>query len=142
MSKADADFSLDPRLAADAIVLADWPLCRVCLMNDSRFPWLILVPRRRDMVDIDQLAPADQAMLWSEVTRAMTALRATTALYKLNVGALGNIVRQLHVHIIARSETDAAWPRPVWGVGSAKPYDAQTLDALSQRLTAALNQPT
>lgn len=142
MSTANADFSLDPRLATDTIVLADWPLCRVCLMNDSRFAWLILVPRRRDVIDIDQLTPADQTTLWSEVTRAMTVLRATVPLDKLNVGALGNIVRQLHVHIVARSETDAAWPGPVWGAGSAKPYDGAALEALCLRLKAALHEPT
>lgn len=138
MRKADVDFLLDPRLATDTVVLADLPLCRLCLMNDSRFPWLVLVPRRNDVTEIDQLTSADQTALWSETMRAMTALRASVPVDKLNIGALGNIVRQLHVHVVARQETDAAWPGPVWGVGSAKAYAPQALAALCQRLKDAL----
>lgn len=138
MRKADVDFSLDPRLAADTVVLTDLPLCRLCLMNDSRFPWLILVPRRNGVTEIDQLESADQTALWSETMCAMTILRASVPVDKLNMGALGNIVRQLHVHVIARQQTDAAWPGPVWGVGSAKPYTPQAIAELCDRLEDAL----
>ncbi|HET7663250.1 MAG TPA: HIT family protein, partial [Rhodanobacteraceae bacterium] len=131
----------DPRLAADTVVLTDLPLCRLCLMNDSRFPWLILVPRRQGATEIDQLEPDDRETLWREVDQAMAALRAATPLDKLNVGALGNIVRQLHVHVVARRETDAAWPGPVWGAGKARPYTPQALTDICDRLRDALPRP-
>ncbi len=139
MNTPHVAFSLDARLAADTVVLTDWPLCRVCLMNDVRFPWLILVPRRPRVVEIDQLRPADQAALWTEVASAMRALRDAVPLDKLNVGALGNIVRQLHVHVVARRENDAAWPGPVWGAGTAQAYPPQALAALRERLGKALH---
>ena len=138
MSSARTDFSLDPRLAADTITLVDWPLCRVLLMNDARFPWLILVPRRPDISDIDQLDTDDQAALWRETARAMGALREATTAHKINVGALGNIVRQLHVHVVARRTDDAAWPGPVWGAGTARPFTASEQAALRARLAPAL----
>lgn len=141
MSTAEDGFTLDPRLAADTIVLTDLPLCRLCLMNDSRFPWLILVPRRQDATEIDRLEPADREMLWREVDLAMAALRATVPLDKLNVGALGNIVRQLHVHVVARRETDAAWPGPVWGAGKPQAYAPQALTDIRDRLRDALPRP-
>ena len=139
MNTADTGFSLDPRLAADTVVLTDLPLCRLCLMNDCRFPWLILVPRRHGVTDIDRLIPADREALWCEVDQAMAALRAVAPLDKLNVGALGNIVRQLHVHVVARRETDAAWPGPVWGAGKAEPYAPQALTDIRARLRNALS---
>ena len=110
------------------------PLCVVLLMKDARFPWLILVPRRAGAVEILDLSPADQACLWAEITQCAEALRAVTAPLKLNIGALGNIVRQLHVHIVARNEGDAAWPGPVWGSGAAAPYDDAALSAFLAKL--------
>jgi len=139
MATTDIDFALDPRLAADTVVVTDLPLCRVCLMNDARFAWLILVPRRRDVTEIDQLTDADQAMLWSETTRAMGVLRTIASPDKLNIGALGNIVRQLHMHAVARHEGDAAWPGPVWGSGMATSYAEPALAELCSQLTAALS---
>ncbi|HET7300502.1 MAG TPA: HIT domain-containing protein [Oleiagrimonas sp.] len=141
MSTAEDDFSLDPHLAADTVVLTDLPLCRLCLMNDSRFPWLILVPRRKGATEIDLLEPVDREMLWHEVDQAMGALRATAVLDKLNVGALGNIVRQLHVHVVARRETDVAWPGPVWGAGKPQAYAPQQLTDIRDRLRVALLRP-
>ncbi|HET6587797.1 MAG TPA: HIT family protein [Oleiagrimonas sp.] len=138
MSTAEDGFSLDPRLAADTIVVTDLPLCRLCLINDSRFPWLILVPRRQGATEIDRLEPVDREMLWHEIDQAMAALRATVPLDKLNVGALGNIVRQLHVHVVARRETDAAWPGPVWGAGKTQTYAPQALTDIRDRLRNAL----
>ena len=90
---------LDPRLAADTTFIADWKLCRVLLMGDARFPWLILVPRRPGLVELDDLADVDRASLTGEIRRATRVLRAVSPCDKLNVGALGNIVRQLHVHL-------------------------------------------
>jgi diadenosine tetraphosphate (Ap4A) HIT family hydrolase len=134
------DFLLDPRLAADTCAVVSLPLCEVRLMNDARFPWLVLVPRRPALVEIADLDAAAQATLWREVNRATGALRAIAPCDKLNLGALGNIVRQLHVHLVARSVGDAAWPGPVWGHGRPQPYaDADLparLGALRQALAA------
>ena len=128
-----AAFALDPRLAADTHLVASLPLCDVRLMNDAHYAWLVLVPRRAGLIEITDLGDADQSTLWREVNRASRALRAVAPCDKLNLGALGNIVRQLHVHIVARSAGDAAWPGPVWGHGDVQPY-AQA--ALHQRLAA------
>ncbi len=126
-------FALDPRLATDTRLVASLPLCDVQLMNDARYAWLVLVPRRSGLVEIADLDEDDQATLWREVNLASRALRAVAPCDKLNLGALGNIVRQLHVHIVARCAGDAAWPGPVWGHGQAQPYAGP---ALQQRLAA------
>ncbi len=126
-------FALDPRLAADTRLIASLPLCDVRLMNDARYAWLVLVPHRADLVEIAELDNDDQCALWREVNLASRALCAVAPCDKLNLGALGNIVRQLHVHIVARRTGDAAWPGPVWGHGQAQPY---TDAALRERLTA------
>lgn len=131
-------FALDARLAGDTVAIVDLPLCRVLLMKDARFPWLILVPRRAGVSEILDLAAADHAQLWAEITQTAAALRAETEPLKLNIGALGNIVRQLHVHIVARFDGDAAWPGPVWGSGTALSYDAPGLEALRARLAERL----
>jgi diadenosine tetraphosphate (Ap4A) HIT family hydrolase len=114
----DADFVLDPRLAADSLMLAEGPLSQLRLMDDARFAWLVLVPRVHGAIEWIDLDGAGQRLLLAEVNRAGRLLRATGPCAKLNIGALGNIVRQLHVHLVARREGDAAWPGPVWGAGS------------------------
>lgn len=118
------DFELDPRLDADCLFLADWPLCRVLRMNDRAYPWLILVPRRTAKREIIDLASADQAMLLEEIGRASRAMTKALKPEKLNVAALGNMVPQLHVHVIARFADDPAWPRPIWGVQAPRPFDS------------------
>jgi diadenosine tetraphosphate (Ap4A) HIT family hydrolase len=135
---SERDFLLDPRLAGDTRPLMSLPLCDVMLMNDARYPWLILVPRRADMIEVSDLSAEDQATLWQEVGRAGTALRSVAPCDKLNIGALGNIVRQLHVHLVARKTGDAAWPGPVWGHGSAEPYAADSVETLLEHLRNAL----
>jgi diadenosine tetraphosphate (Ap4A) HIT family hydrolase len=130
-------FQLDPRLAADTLPLARLDLCDVRLMNDSRFAWLVLVPQREGLVEIADLTPSERTLLWHEVDRAGAALRAVAPCDKLNLGALGNIVRQLHVHVVARRHGDAAWPGPVWGSGAAAAYAAASLDALVRKLKDA-----
>src|SRR5258707_13935689 len=115
-------FQLDPRLAGDSVPLAEFGLSALRLMNDARFPWLILVPRRAGAADIIDLDAADRATLMDEIAIVSSALKSVTACDKLNVAALGNMVRQLHVHVIARFQTDAAWPNPVWGSGKADAY--------------------
>jgi diadenosine tetraphosphate (Ap4A) HIT family hydrolase len=128
------DFALDPRLQADTRHVASLPLCEVLLMDDARYPWLILVPRRIGMVELLDLPSASQQELWQEINQVAAALRDIAPCDKLNIGALGNIVRQLHVHVIARKEGDAAWPGPVWGNGRAEPYAKQDLEARIDRL--------
>ncbi|KJV37168.1 HIT domain-containing protein [Luteibacter yeojuensis] len=130
-------FELDPRLAGDTVVIGDMPLCRVLLMRDSRFAWLVLVPRQPGLVEVADLAEADRAALWREVDLAGEALRGAGPCDKLNIGALGNIVRQLHVHVVARVEGDAAWPGPVWGSGKAGVY--ADIEAVAARLRGALH---
>lgn len=136
---SDPSFVLDARLQSDTRHVASLSLCDVLLMNDTRFPWLVLVPRRTGMTEICDLSSSDQALLWVEVTRASEALRSLAPFDKLNLGALGNIVRQLHVHAVGRREGDAAWPGPVWGSGAALPYDEQALASLLDRLRVALS---
>jgi len=133
-----AGFALDPRLAADTCPVASLPLCDVRLMNDARYPWLILVPRRAGMVEIADLSDVDQTLLWQEVNHSSSALRSTSPCEKLNIGALGIIVRQLHVHVVARNYGDAAWPGPVWGHGKAVPYEPTAREALLEHLRNAL----
>jgi len=127
---ADAGFQLDARLATDTLFVAEWTLCRVLLMDDAQFPWLVLVPRREGPAELDDLTERDRTQLMCEITRAMKVLRGVVEYDKLNVGALGNIVRQLHVHVVARREGDAAWPEPVWGHGPAHHYLPEARDKL------------
>jgi diadenosine tetraphosphate (Ap4A) HIT family hydrolase len=129
----DKDFVLDPRLAGDTHRVGDLELSRVLLMDDARFPWLILVPRRADLRELTDLDTGDQQRLLAEIDRCARVLHALEKPDKLNIAALGNVVAQLHVHVIARRASDAAWPRPVWGFGEREPY---TTDALPQRLAA------
>ena len=103
-------FTLDERLARDALVIGDLTLCRVLLMNDARWPWLILAPRREGLVELFDLEPADQTQLMDEASRAARFLKSHARADKINIGALGNIVRQLHVHVVARVVGDPAWP--------------------------------
>jgi diadenosine tetraphosphate (Ap4A) HIT family hydrolase len=133
-----AGFALDPRLAADTCPVASLPLCDVRLMNDARYPWLILVPRRAGMIEIADLSDVDQTLLWQEVNHSSATLRSTSPCEKLNIGALGIIVRQLHVHVVARNYGDAAWPGPVWGHGKAVPYEPIAREALLEHLRNAL----
>ncbi|GGA14007.1 HIT domain-containing protein [Dyella caseinilytica] len=125
------DFNLDARLQADTHHVASLPLCEVLLMNDARYGWLILVPRRNGLIEIIDLPDSAQRELWQEINQVAVALRDVAPCDKLNIGALGNIVRQLHVHVIARREGDAAWPGPVWGHSPAQPY---TDDELKSRI--------
>lgn len=134
-------FELDVRLAADTFVLGSTSLSRVLLMNDARFPWLILVPERADVSEPFDLSEADQEQLWQESMRLGGAMKAHFAADKINVAALGNQVAQLHVHHIARFQVDAAWPGPVWGVGRAVPYEAAAVQALMHELRSVLQQP-
>jgi diadenosine tetraphosphate (Ap4A) HIT family hydrolase len=131
-------FNLDVRLQQDTIALGDFPLCRLLLMNDAQYPWLILVPRRAQITEFFQLDAADQQLLWDETTLVAKAMNEVFAADKMNIGALGNVVAQLHMHVIARHREDAAWPAPVWGRHPAKPYGAGQVDAIRERLRSVL----
>jgi diadenosine tetraphosphate (Ap4A) HIT family hydrolase len=122
-------WSLHPQLEKDTINIGDLPLSRVLIINDANYPWLLLVPRRAGAVEITDLDEVAQAQLMTEIARVARALQDVTKPDKLNIAALGNVVPQLHVHIIARRRSDAAWPRPVWGVVPALAHDPQQVEA-------------
>lgn len=126
-----------PEINADSTSIATLDLSDLRLMNDSRFPWLILVPCV-EATEIIDLSGEDRTRLLDEIVIVSTALRDVTQCYKLNIAALGNLVRQLHVHLIARFTTDAAWPKPVWGVGEALAYPPADRDRLVSQILAAL----
>jgi diadenosine tetraphosphate (Ap4A) HIT family hydrolase len=123
-----AAWSLSATLEKDTINIGDLPLSRVLVIKDANYPWLLLVPRRLDAIEIIDLNEIEQAQLMTEITRVARALKDITKCDKLNIAALGNVVPQLHVHLIARRKSDAAWPRPVWGVVPALAHDPQELE--------------
>ena len=131
-------FTLDEKLENDTFAVADIGLCRMRLMNDKRFPWLILVPMRSDVREMHELSPLDQTMLTFEITQTSKLLQEVTGADKMNVAALGNQVPQLHVHVIARFENDAAWPSPIWGSGEALTYGADEAQTLIDQFTSQL----
>lgn len=131
-------FELHAQLAKDCVVLGDLGLSRVLLMNDAQYPWLILVPRRADISEVFQLTAQEQRELWGEVADLASLLAGHFNADKMNVAALGNMVSQLHVHVIVRHNDDAAWPRPVWGVNPARPYAQDALSARIAELTTLL----
>ncbi len=116
-------FALDGRLVKDTLAVGDMRLSRVLLMNDARWPWLILVPRREGLAELTDLDPHDRALLIEEAAHAARFLERHAKADKINIGALGNIVRQLHLHVVARRIDDSAWPGPVWGFEAARRYE-------------------
>lgn len=130
-------FQLDPRLEKDTVLISDWHLCQVRLMNDSRYPWVILIPKVEGVSEIHELTEEQQQLLLGESMRLSKALDQLFSPHKLNIAALGNMVRQLHVHHIVRYEDDASFPKPVWGVGDAVPYSTQVLEETISGLTIA-----
>ncbi|QLF94748.1 HIT domain-containing protein [Pseudomonas sp. ABC1] len=131
-------FVLDSRLEQDTVVLGDFPLCRLLLMKDAHYPWFILVPRREDVSEVFQLDSADQRSLWHEAGSLAETLKDTFAADKMNVATLGNVVSQLHVHVIARRKDDAAWPAPVWGRHAALAYTDEQIEAIRSKLRLVL----
>lgn len=131
-------FALDSRLQQDTLLIGDFPLCRLLLSNDSNYPWFILVPRRSEITEIFELDAQEQLQLWQETTALSGLLKRLFNADKLNVAALGNVVSQLHMHVIVRRRTDAAWPAPVWGKHPAQPYTEQELALIRQQLREVL----
>ena len=127
-------WSLHSRLQEDTIDIGDLPLCRVLVIKDANYPWLLLVPRRHEAVEIIDLDEVEQAQLTTELSRVARAIKAITVCHKLNIAALGNVVPQLHVHVIARCEGDAGWPKPIWGAAPAIAYEPQDLEQLKAML--------
>ena len=134
-------FELHAQLAADCRVIGDLPLCRLLLMDDANYPWCVLVPRRTGIAEVHELAEADRILLLGEITRLSAAMKTLFGADKMNVAALGNVVPQLHVHVIARHLRDAAWPRPVWGAAPRCAYSPAERDGTIDRLQAALALP-
>ena len=132
-------FKLDHRLANDSISIMKTSLCDFRLARDCRWPWLILVPQRVGITEIFELTPLDQVMLTFETEMAASALKTATNATKINIAAIGNIVRQLHVHVIARFEGDANWPGPVWGFGKAEAYEDAKRDQFIETMREALS---
>jgi diadenosine tetraphosphate (Ap4A) HIT family hydrolase len=135
----DAPFKADPAFDAGSVVVCDWPLCQVRLQDDARFPWLILIPRRTGLVEIEDLTAAERAVLMEETILAGERVRALgrsagRPVQKLNVAALGNVTAQLHVHVVGRRHDDGHWPDPVWGRGAAVPYGPNGLQAAVSRI--------
>jgi diadenosine tetraphosphate (Ap4A) HIT family hydrolase len=126
-------FSLHAQLAADTDLVTEGPLSQVLMMNDARYPWLILVPRRPGLVDYDDLSDEDRAVLAKESAIASSILKKLFASSKTNVAMLGNMVPQLHCHVVARFPDDPAWPGPIWGVGQSVPFEE---DEANHRLAA------
>ena len=138
-----AEFVLDPAFVATSHKVADLPLCEARLQDDARYPWLVLIPRRPGLREIEELDTAHRIQLMEEIVLAGTAVRAVGAalglpVEKLNVGALGNVTAQLHVHVVGRRGGDPAWPGPVWGHGSAAPYSIEGLAAPIEAARRAL----
>jgi diadenosine tetraphosphate (Ap4A) HIT family hydrolase len=138
-----ADFTVDPAFLATSVDVGELPLCHVRLQADARYAWIVLIPRRAGLREIEELPPADRARLIEESVWAGAAVRAVgealgRPVEKLNLGALGNITAQLHVHVVGRRADDAAWPGPVWGVGKSEGYGAEALERAVQAARAAL----
>lgn len=129
---------LDERLVRDSYPIAELPLCQLRLMDDTRFAWLLLIPRRAGASEVFDLEEADQQQLWHEASEVGRMLKSLTHADKINVATLGNVVSQLHVHVVARRRDDAAWPGPVWGHGEPQPYDLDTLASRRDHLLAQL----
>ena len=134
-------FILHEKLAADTILIRELKLCSCLLMNDQRYPWLILVPRLGGLRDLHNVPDAHRAELFEEIDQASRALEMLTDAYKINVAALGNQVPQLHIHVIARQPNDAAWPGPVWGAGQAEPYGESDRTTVVQNMQDWFNNP-
>ena len=133
-----SEFVLNERLAADTVPVADWPLSAVRLMNDRTWPWLILVPRRPALKELHELTTLDMALLVGEIAKASRVVAEICRPEKVNVGALGNIVQQLHIHVIGRFRDDPAWPGPVWSFRPPVPYRDDELGQVVERLRKAL----
>lgn len=132
-------FTLDSKLNADTFLIADLKISRLLLMNDSNYPWLILVPRKADLVELTDLNFEEQVEVLREINLVAKILQENFGAEKLNIGALGNVVKQLHIHVIARFKNDAAFPKPVWGAVAAKPYLENEAEEIIKKIRLLLS---
>ncbi len=132
------EFQLHPKLMADTIAVEEWRLSSLRMMNDARYPWFILVPRKTELREIFDLPMAERIVLMEEMSILAKALDETFKPEKINIGAFGNVVPQLHVHVIARFKGDPAWPNPIWGVGQPQHYDPARADEMMRRVRETL----
>jgi len=139
MDELELEFELHPQLANDCIVLGDFPVCRLLLMNDANYPWFILVPRRAGATEIYHLSEQDQIAVIKESSFLASNLADAFAADKMNVASLGNVVPQLHIHHIARYENDPAWPAPIWGKLSAIPFTQEQIHDVRHKLAALMS---
>ncbi len=139
MDELELEFELHPQLAQDCILLGDFPLCRLLLINDANYPWFVLVPRRFGVSEIYHLSAQDQMQLMHESCYLAENLADTFAARKMNVASLGNMVPQLHLHHVVRYENDLAWPAPVWGKHPALRYTAEQVGDIRQKLQVLLS---
>ena len=133
-----AGFELDMRLESASVQVMWLGLCELRLVNDQRWPWLLLVPQRSDVAEMHDLTPLDQAMLTFELNLVSKALKQVTQCDTVNISIVGNLVRQLHIDVVARSRKDPAWPDPVWDDGPRQPYERNALRLMLERLRAAM----
>ena len=133
---------LHPQLKKDCIQLGEFTLCSLLLLNDTNYPWFILLPNRAGITEMHQLSEIDQQQLMAESMFFSQCLEQVFQADKLNIAALGNVVPQLHIHHIARFTTDACWPAPVWGAVSPKPYNETQLKTIKKQLLNWLNANT
>ena len=131
-------FELDPRIERDSILITELELCQVRLQNDARYPWLVLVPKVANKTEVHELTHEQQILLTKESSAAAAALKALTGCDKINVANLGNVVAQLHWHVVARFEQDDAWPGPIWGVGQSVPYTAAEIQKWRDKILVKL----
>lgn len=139
-------FKADPAFESGSVVVCDWALSQVRLQDDTRFPWLILIPRRAGLHELEDLTLAERAALMDEIVRGGDMVRmlgeaAGQPVQKLNVAALGNVTAQLHVHVVGRRHDDGLWPDPVWGRGTGRPYDVNTLQTAASRVRLGMSRP-
>ena len=138
VSSAPKVWSLHPQLAQDTVPVGDLALSRVLLANDANYPWLILVPRKPELVELIDLEENEQVQLIAEIAKVARVLKAASACDKVNIAALGNQVTQLHVHVIARRHSDAAWPKPVWGAAPSSTYEPRVRENLIDAIRSGL----
>lgn len=139
MGASRARFELDARLERDSQPLMWLGLCELRILDERRWPWLMLIPQRPGIVELHELSPLDQTMVTFELNMVSQALKQVTGCQKINIGALGNVVSQLHVHVVARNEADPAWPGPVWGHSAREPYRREDLHQFASAVRSALS---
>jgi diadenosine tetraphosphate (Ap4A) HIT family hydrolase len=141
-SRSSSLWELHPHLARDTVAVGDLPLSRILVMNDANYPWLLLVPRQPGLIELIDLKEPDRVQLIAEISQVGRGLKAVAQCDKLNIAAIGNLVPQLHIHVVARRRTDVAWPKPVWGLAPPRAYVGADLDRLVETLHRALIAPS